>query len=78
MEEDDIDESKNSDKELSELMNQLPDDTPEHFKTVITAMTKYLPEERADLAAVREMMGLDKTGDERYFVKLFELAFGAI
>ena len=74
----DIDKIKNSDKELSELMNQLPDDTPECFKTVIAAMTKYSPEERADLVTVREMMGLDKTGDERYFIKLFEIAFGVI
>ena len=78
MEEEEIDESKNSDKELSELMGQLPGDTPEHFKTVIAAMAKYLPEERADLAIVREMMGLDKAGDERYFVKSFELVFGVI
>jgi len=58
---------KHSDKELTSLLKQLPDDTPECFRDVITAMTKYNPEDRTNLATVREMMGFD---DARYSIIL--------
>ena len=57
----DIDSIKNQDRELNELLNDLPADTPDVFKDVIIAMTKYVPKDRASLACVREMMGLDET-----------------
>ena len=64
MDEDDIRQIKNSDRELTTLMNQLPPGTPDHFETVITSLTRYNPPERASLATVRQIMGLDD--DTRY------------
>ena len=64
MDEDDIRQIKNSDRELTTLMIKLPQDTPEHFKAVIMSMTRYNPPERASLATVRQIMGLDD--DTRY------------
>jgi len=67
-----IDQSKNTDRDLSELMMQLPDDTPGHFKAVISAMTTYNPEERADLATVRQTMGADDDAKYEAARKEFE------
>ena len=64
MNNDKIEENKNLDHKLTKLMTQLPTDTPEHFKTVITSMTSYDPKKRAKLAMVRQTMGLDD--DARY------------
>ena len=70
MDEDDIRQIKNSDRELTTLMNQLPAGTPDHFKTVIMSMTRYNPPERASLATVRQIMGLDDDTRYHYFILL--------
>ena len=62
--------TKNTDRELTVLMNQLPVGTPDHFKTVITSMTRYNPPERASLATVRQIMGLDDDTRYHYFILL--------
>ena len=51
---DEIDDLKHSDKDLSHLLTDLPEDTPEPFRRVIIEMTRYLPDERGNLSTVRE------------------------
>lgn len=60
---DEIKELKHADKNLDKLMNQLDRGTPEEFKTVIAATTRYNPKDRISLADVREMMNV--ADDER-------------
>jgi hypothetical protein len=65
---DDISKVKNSDKELRLLLEEMSEDVPDYFRTVIVAMTKYAPKDRADLASVDEMMGRGKTNDTSPFL----------
>lgn len=67
MEEYEIHKIKNSDKELSMLLKELPEDTPEYFRAVIVVMTNYAPKDRADLTSVGEILGLDETSNTKYF-----------
>lgn len=52
----DIEGLKHSDRDLRTLQEELGDDTPEAFWKVITDMSRYEPQERGDLAFVREIM----------------------
>jgi len=65
---DEIEELKHTDKELVELMSQLEDGVPGEFRTIISKMTRYNPEERSSLTDVREIMGA--TNDTRYLLLL--------
>jgi serine/threonine protein kinase len=71
-EEEDIDpdEIKHDDKDLQCLLDTLPGDTPEGFRTIIIGTTKYEPEERVALTKVKEIMGFDTIGHARYFLKI--------
>ena len=65
LEEDKVHRVKNSDKELSTLLEEMPEGAPECFRDVIVTMTKYAPMDRADLTSVGEMLGLDENSDMR-------------
>ena len=67
MEKEKIDKIKNSDKELITLLEEIPEDAPEYFKSMIVDMTKYAPKDRADLAIVDKIMGFDETNNTRYY-----------
>ena len=61
----DLDQIKHTDKELQILLDKLPEDIPEGFRTIIIETTKYAPEERAALATVKKIMGFDAFRDTR-------------
>lgn len=71
---DEIDELKHDDKELKVLMSQLDDVTPEEFRLLIVAMTRYKPEDRASLEDVRDILkSEDNTEYVSWHLSMFPL-----